>query len=187
MDGLNLLYVPTREQWRAWLAEHHATVTEVWLVGYKKHTGKPRVPYDEAVEEALCFGWIDSILRRLDGERFAQKYTPRRAKSHWTELNLRRAERLVAEGRMTPAGLEKLEAAVRRQEPRWETSDPLPPIFEEALRTNEAARQSFLRLGPSYRRDYVRWVTEAKREETRQRRLQLAVQKLERNEKPGLK
>ena len=187
MDALNLLYVPTREEWRAWLAENHATATEVWLVGYKKQTGKLSVPYDAAVEEALCFGWIDSIRRKLDEERFAQKYTPRQPRSNWTELNLKRAERLQAEGRMTPAGLAKLESAVRRQEPRWETGDPLPPIFEEALRANETARENFLRLAPSYRRDYVRWVIEAKKEETRQRRLQEALQKLERNEKIGLK
>src|SRR5687767_550105 len=102
MNDLNLLYVPTREEWRAWLAEHHATAAEVWLIGYKKQTGKPSVPYDEAVEEALCFGWIDSIRRKLDEERFAQKYSPRRPRSNWTELNLQRARRLQAEGRMAP-------------------------------------------------------------------------------------
>lgn len=184
---MKLLYVPHREDWRAWLEKHHATETEVWLVFYKKHTGKPRVPYDEAVEEALCFGWIDSIARKLDEDRFAQKFTPRKDRSNWSALNLQRVERLIASGRMTPAGLAKLDPAPQAPPKRFESGDETPSFIAEALRANPAASESFQRLAPSYRRNYIRWITEAKKEETRQRRLQEVLQKLDRNEKLGLK
>jgi uncharacterized protein YdeI (YjbR/CyaY-like superfamily) len=183
--SLNLLYVPTREKWRAWLAEHHATATEVWLVYYKKHTGKPRVSYDDAVEEALCFGWIDSIVRKLDDDRFAQKFTPRKDHGTWSAPNLERMKRLIADGRMTPAGLAKFEPAPPPQ--RFESGAEIPSFIAEALQTNPAAAESFRRLAPSHQRNYIRWIIEAKKEETRHRRLQEALQRLERNETLGLK
>src|ERR1044072_1059586 len=102
------LYIADRRAWRAWLEENHARETEVWLVYYKKHTGRPRIPYDDAVEEALCFGWIDSTVRRLDEERFLQKFTPRKLKSNWCESNVKRARRLIAEGLMTKAGFDAI-------------------------------------------------------------------------------
>lgn len=187
MAPANLLYVPDREEWRAWLAAHHSTATEVWLVYYKKHTGKPRVPYDEAVEEALCFGWIDSIVRKIDDDRFAQKFTPRKDLRRWSALNLQRVERLIAEGRMTAAGLAKLQPVPQPPPPRFASGSAIPSFIDEALRGNEAAYRSFLGLAPSYQRNYIRWITEAKKDETRQRRLQEALQRLERNEKLGLK
>ncbi len=95
----------TRAAWRAWLAANYDRETEIWLVYNKRHTGGPRVEYDDAVEEALCFGWIDSIVRTIDADRYAQKFTPRRAKSKWSELNKRRFAKMVAEGKMTAAGL----------------------------------------------------------------------------------
>jgi uncharacterized protein YdeI (YjbR/CyaY-like superfamily) len=98
------LYVENRAAWRAWLAEHHRTTPAIWLITYRPPTIRPGVPYLHAVEEALCFGWIDGIAKRLDAERSAQRFTPRRAKSHWTELNKERARRLIAAGLMTEAG-----------------------------------------------------------------------------------
>lgn len=183
--SLNLLYVAAREEWRAWLEEHHATTAEVWLVFYKKHTGKPRVAYGDAVEEALCFGWIDSIARKLDDDRFAQKFTPRKDHGNWSALNLERMKRLIANGRMTPAGLAKFEPAPQPQ--RFESGAEIPSFIAEALRAHPAAAENFQRLAPSYQRNYIRWVIEAKKEETRQRRLQEAIEKLERDEKLGLK
>ena len=180
-----LFYAATREEWRAWLQEHHETETEVWLVYPKKHTGEPRVPYDDAVEEALCFGWIDSIARKLDADRFAQKFTPRKDTGNWSAPNLKRMERLIAGGRMTPAGLAKF--APVAPAPRYQSDSALPPFVEEALKGNETAYQYFQSLPPSHRRNYVRWITEAKKEETRQRRLQEALRMLEQNQKLGLK
>jgi uncharacterized protein YdeI (YjbR/CyaY-like superfamily) len=183
---MNLLHVTTREDWRAWLAGHYATETEVWLVFAKQHTGKPRVSYDAAVEEALCYGWIDSIVRRLDDDHYAQKFTPRKDRTNWSAANLERLRHLMAEGKMTEAGL-----AVLHPDPGYrppERSGPeAPPFLEEALKQNPTAWENFQRLAPSHRKNYVRWITEAKKEETRQRRLQEAIRKLEADEKLGIK
>src|SRR5947209_19674397 len=103
------LHITNRDDWRAWLVKNHETEKEVWLVYYKKHTGQPRIPYDDAVEEALCFGWIDSIVKRIDGEKFAQKFTPRQDCTRWSALNRRRVRKLIQAGRMTEAGLTKID------------------------------------------------------------------------------
>lgn len=182
MSKPKLVHVETREAWRAWLEEHHATETEVWLVFAKKHTGKPRVSYDAAVEEALCFGWIDSIARKLDDDHYAQTFTPRKDRTNWSPSNLERVKRLMAEGKMTAAGIAKLHPDPDYKPPERAGAEP-PPWLEEALKEHPAAWESFQRLAPSHRRNYVRWITEAKKEETRQRRLQQALGMLERNEK----
>jgi uncharacterized protein YdeI (YjbR/CyaY-like superfamily) len=106
-EPLPTLEVASSREWRAWLAEHHGRETGIWLVFWKKHTGKTAVSYQDAVDEALCFGWIDTLVRRLDDDRYAQKFTPRKPKSNWTEANRRIFARLVEQGRMTPAGLAK--------------------------------------------------------------------------------
>jgi uncharacterized protein YdeI (YjbR/CyaY-like superfamily) len=102
------LTVVTREEWRSWLAEHHQGKTEIWLVFFRKQTGKPTIAYNDAVEVAICFGWIDSQQRRLDEERYAIRFTPRRPRSHWSESNKERAARLLRSGEMTPAGMATL-------------------------------------------------------------------------------
>ena len=99
------------DDWRAWLEEHHATAPEVWVLYHKKHTGIPSIAWAEAVEEALRFGWIDGLVRRIDDDRYAQRWTPRRPTSRWSKVNVAIAERLIAEGRMTPAGLETVRVA----------------------------------------------------------------------------
>ena len=113
MEITKTLYITNRVDWRAWLERNNDTEKEVWLIYYKKHTGKPRIPYDDAVEEALCFGWIDSTVKRVDDEKFAQKFTPRKNKSNWSDLNKKRAKKMIREGRMTKAGLTKIEEAKR--------------------------------------------------------------------------
>jgi uncharacterized protein YdeI (YjbR/CyaY-like superfamily) len=184
-----LLEVTTREAWRAWLADRHDREREIWLVFWKKHTGKPSLPYVDAVDEALCCGWIDSLVRRLDDERYAQKFTPRKAKSSWTDLNRRRFARLVEEGRMTAAGLAKgpPPAAATAPPSRPDPAAAIPGDVEAALRAHGEAWESFTRLAPSHRRNYVRWIDAAKRPETRARRAAEAVARLVRNEKLGLK
>lgn len=111
MKTTKKLYVKSRDEWRSWLQNNHAAEKEIWLIYYKKHTGKPRIPYDDAVEEALCFGWIDSIVKRIDDEKYIQKYTPRKDKSIWSELNKKRTEKMIKQGRMTEAGLIKIQKA----------------------------------------------------------------------------
>src|SRR2546425_7833902 len=112
MDISQTLHVTSRDEWRAWLATHYQLETEVWLIYYKKHSGQPRISYDHAVEEALCFGWIDSIVKRIDEEKYAQKFTPRRNWTNWSPSNKQRMRRLIQEGRMTGAGLAKIDLAI---------------------------------------------------------------------------
>jgi len=107
MEITRKCHAKTRKQWRAWLEKHHSTKKEIWLVYYKKHAGKPSVPYNDAVEEALCFGWIDSTVKTIDKDSYAQRFTPRNAKSVWSEPNKERVRLLIAKGLMTPAGLAK--------------------------------------------------------------------------------
>ena len=197
------LYVRNREEWRAWLQEHHRSEKAIWLIYYKKHTGKERIPYDDAVEEALCFGWIDSTVRRIDEETYAQKFTPRNRKSDWSELNRKRAAKMIAEGKMTEAGLSRLDGVNLQSSAMPESPGPVPSVpnqkkkgasepdvplfFEQALASNERARYHFERLAPSYRRLYLRWICDAKREETRQKRVAEALQLLEQGKKLGMK
>jgi len=192
MADLKTLHVTTRAAWRAWLAEHHTSEREVWLVYSKRHTGESRVEYDDAVEEALCFGWIDSIVRRLDEDRFAQKFTPRRPGSQWSEPNRKRYAKLLAAGALAPAGLKNgpgdaspPSKAERRE--RKAKADDLPAYLKEGLRRDPAAWAAFERLAPSHRRNYVLWIDSAKREETRQRRIAEAIARLRAGQTLGLK
>jgi len=186
------LYVTDRDDWRVWLEKNHETEKEVWLIYYKKHTGRPRIPYDDAVEEALCFGWIDSVVQKIDDEKYAQKFTPRKNNSRWSESNRRRLRSLVQAGKMTRAGLAKIGDGVleakARSKPGSKTKElVIPEDFEEALRAHEQARENFNQLAPSYRRRYLGWITAAKKEETRHRRIREAIELLARNEKLGMK
>ena len=184
------LYFKTRAAWRAWLARNHASKTEIWLLYYKKHTGKPTVPYDDAVEEALCFGWIDSTVRRLDNRRFCQKFVPRRERSSWSGHNRRRAEALIASGAMTAAGMAKVEAA--RANGEWEKAlkdrvdRPVPKELEDALAGEREAAAGFGRLTPTQRKYFIHWIDEAKRPETRARRAARAVEMILAGKRPGM-
>jgi uncharacterized protein YdeI (YjbR/CyaY-like superfamily) len=185
------LYVADRDEWREWLEENHAREVEVWFICYKKHTGRPSVPYDDAVEEALCLGWIDSIVRRLDDERYAQKYTPRKDTGKWSESNRRRIRKLIEAGRMTAAGMLKIGEGILDappEEPETKRKEvELPQFFKDALMKKRKAWDNFNALAPSYRREYVAWVADAKRDETRARRLAEAVRLLSENRKLGMK
>ena len=185
------LHLTGREDWREWLQKNHATEKEVWLVHYKKHTGKPSLFYEDAVEEALCFGWIDGLLRRLDDERYVLRYTPRKVRSVWSESNRRRAERMIRQGRMTEAGLARIRQAKASGE--WENAvslndsqAALPADLEEALAASRTAKENFGNMAPSYRKQYIWWITSAKRLDTRERRIRETVKRAELNKKPGI-
>jgi uncharacterized protein YdeI (YjbR/CyaY-like superfamily) len=176
------LYVTSREEWRAWLKKHYQSETEVWLIYYKKHTGRPRISYDHAVEEALCFGWIDSIVKRMDDEKFAQKFTPRRDSTKWSALNKRRLRKLIREGRMTEAGLAKVDLVMLGEEAQAKQSKEdvdIPRSVQQALMANAKAWENFQNLTPSRRRAYIHLIMDAKKDETRERRLREAVALLE--------
>ena len=181
------LHFDGRDSWREWLQKNHDACREVWLVFYKKHTGRMNIDYDTAVEEALCFGWIDSIIKRLDDDRFARKFTPRTNTGNWSALNIRRARALIESGRMTDVGRAKLP---RNMQPQAAVSSrPLlvPPFFADALAQHPSARNFFDQLAPSYRRNIIYWVCSAKRAETQKRRLAEAISLLAEGKKLGMK
>jgi len=158
----------------------------VWLVYYKKHTGKPTVPYNDAVEEAICFGWIDGQIRRLDDERYMQRYSPRNPKSLWSESNIQRAKRMIREGRMTPSGLKVFREAMAEGQVVPTVNDmTVPSDFEDAMAENPGARENFSALAPSSQLVYVYWITSAKRTETRLTRIRKAMELLAQNKKLG--
>ena len=185
MEIRKTLYVTSREEWRSWLTKHYQSETEVWLIYYKKHTGRPRISYDHAVEEALCFGWVDSIVKRMDDEKFAQKFTPRRDSTKWSALNKRRLRKLIREGRMIEAGLAKIDLAMLSEEAQAQQSKgdlgdlDIPRFVKKALMANAKAWENFRSLTPSRRRAYIHLIMDAKKEETRERRLREAVALLE--------
>jgi uncharacterized protein YdeI (YjbR/CyaY-like superfamily) len=186
---LKTLDVRTRPQWHAWLAKHHTSVPEIWLVFHKQHTGKTSLDYEAAIEEALCFGWIDSLVRRLDDERFARKFTPRKPNSRWSDVNRRRYASLEKRRLLTDAGRANSPAGKRAYTlaQRRPMDAALPAYIERAFKADPAAWRFFETLAPSYRRAYVGWIDAAKREETRERRLREAVTRLAKGEKLGLK
>jgi uncharacterized protein YdeI (YjbR/CyaY-like superfamily) len=184
------LHVVERAKWRAWLEKNHARADEIWLLFHKKESGKPRLPYADAVEEALCFGWIDGIIKPIDAHLYAQRFTPRRPGGTWSDLNMKRVKELIARGLMTPAGMAEVERIhPARRANRDRAKDRrivLPSWMKEALQADGKAWKTFQGLAPSYRTLYIRWVTEAKREETRKTRLERAVVLLARGQKHPL-
>jgi uncharacterized protein YdeI (YjbR/CyaY-like superfamily) len=179
------LRVTSRRAWRAWLTKHHTSSPGVWLVFYKAHTGVKSIPYEDAVREALCFGWIDSLLRRFDDDRYALKVTPRRPTSKWSDSNRKRWAALQAAGLLTSAGLAAAPTA-NTYAPRPAIPE-LPAYITKALRTNPKAWTFFQQLAPTYRRHFVVWIHTAKRPETRARRIRESVSLLAAGKKLGLK
>lgn len=180
------LHVTDRIEWRNWLEENHKTEDEIWLVHYKKHTGKPRIPYDDAVEEAICFGWIDGIVKKIDEEKYAQRYTPRKKKSVWSDLNKSRAKKMIELGKMTMSGLEKLGDHLNEEVTSPKKEFEIPLDLKDSLISDPKAWENFNNFAPSYRRDYIGWVLDAKREDTRQRRISAVVKRSKDNIKPGM-
>lgn len=168
------LLIESRAEWRQWLALNHAQSDGVWLVTFKKHCGPKHVSYNDIVEEALCFGWIDSVAGKLDEDRTMLRFTPRKPGSGWSKPNKERVEHLIAAGLMTSAGLEKIEAA--KQDGSWDSLDAIerleiPPDLEAALAAYDAARQHFDAFPRSARRLILGWVASAKKPETRAKRI----------------
>ncbi len=182
----------TRGEWRAWLAANHDEESEVWLVYHKKHTGTPSIEYGASVEEALCYGWIDSILRRLDDRRYARKFTPRRDGSVWSPSNKERVARMLEQGLMTEHGQAKVDAGKRSG--RWDASPGPPKLklemsaeFAAALNGNAAAAATFEQLAPTYRKQFLAWIEVAKRPETKRKRIRESIRLLEQGKKLGMK
>ncbi len=171
----NSIHPKTRAEWRNWLKQNHGRAEGVWLVSYKKGSGKPRLEYDEAVEEALCFGWIDSKPNKLDDERSMLWFAPRKAGAGWSKINKARVEKMIEASRMTPAGLAKIEAAKR--DGSWNALDAIetleiPPDLAAALAATPNAEQYFDAFPRSVKRAILEWIANAKKPETRAKRVE---------------
>ncbi len=183
---MDMLDVRTRREWRRWLGSHHDSSPGVWLVFHKRDSGVRGLEYEEAVEEAICHGWIDSLIKRLDHSRYARKFTPRKSGSRWSTANRRRYADLARSGMLTKAGTERppTEHSGDAQRPDL---DDVPEYILQALSRNPRALRFFEGLAPSYRRAYLGWIDSAKRQETRERRLREAIGLLAAGRKLGLK
>jgi len=175
MNDKPRIELSTRAEWRAWLATNHQTATGVWLVTWKRRTGRPTIAYEEAVEEALCFGWIDGVLGRVDDDRSMQWFAPRRPRSTWARTNKERVARLEAAGLMTDAGHEAV--AIARSNGSWESLDAIDGLLvlddlAAALAVSPGAREHFDGHSASVRRMALAWVYQAKRPATRAARVQ---------------
>ena len=155
MQITKTLYVIERDEWRAWLAKHHDTEKDIWLIYYKKQSGEPRIPYNDAVEEALCFGWIDSIVKGIDENKYAQRFSPRKKGSNWSEMNRVRMRRLIEQGTMTPAGLSKFEADAG-------DSFEIPSDIIEALKQDKKTWATFEGFPESYKRIRIGFIEMAR-------------------------
>ena len=193
-DRLTRLHAGSRAEWRRWLERHHASSPGVWLIFYKSHTGRASVDRESMIEEALCFGWVDSLVKRLDETRYLIKVTPRKPDSFWSDLNRRRYAKVKAEGLLAPAGVERPPTA-RRYPTTGPRSVPAirrkamsaRPAIERELKANQAAWRYFAQLPASHQRRYIGWIGMAKREDTRRRRLQEALTLLTAGRTLGLK
>jgi uncharacterized protein YdeI (YjbR/CyaY-like superfamily) len=188
-DAEQLLFI-RRSEWRRWLRSKHDKVTGIWMVYLKGRAADQCIRYEDAIEEALCWGWIDSIIRKVDEERYLRKFTPRRPGGIWSALNKKRIERAIASGCMTKAGLARIDAA--KASGQWQKAhapanglDGLPE-FRKALAASRKAGRFFEGLAPSYKRQFLGWIGQARRDETRARRIAEAVRLLEKGMKLGM-
>ena len=184
----------TRSQWRKWLEKNHSTSPGIWLIYYKKESGKRKFDYADAVEEALCFGWIDSLPRKIDNERSSLKFTPRKPKSIWSKLNKQRIEELIEQKLMTHAGLAKIEQA--KKDGSWNTlnssdfhaeNNSLPDVLRKVLSKNKKALENFQAFPAGYRKRFLFWIDSAKNPETKAARIKQTLLMAAANKKPGLK
>jgi uncharacterized protein YdeI (YjbR/CyaY-like superfamily) len=185
MKELRTVEVRSRREWRAWLGKHHASSPGIWLVFHKGHTGVKSIPHEETVREALCFGWIDSLVKRLDEDRYAVKFTPRKPSSKWSDINRKRWADLKAARLLTEAGLAA--APTDNSYAAKPTIPDLPAYIAKALKTNPKAWRFFQELAPTYRRHFVVWIHIAKRPETREKRIRESIALLAAGQKLGLK
>ncbi|MDD1744073.1 MAG: YdeI/OmpD-associated family protein [Methanomassiliicoccales archaeon] len=181
------LYLIDREDWRSWLAKNHDKEKEIWLIYYRKSSGKPRLSYNDAVEEALCYGWIDSIQKGIDSERFAQRFSPRKAKSVLSEANRERIRKLIKEGRMTQAGLDAVSDSFDPEEESKGTWSIAPDILS-ALKSNQHAWKNFQTLPEGYKKVRIGFIESRRRhgDEMFQRSLRHFISMTAKNKKFGI-
>lgn len=173
-------FFATPADFRQWLGAHHASARELWVGFYKTGTGKPSITWPESVDEALCFGWIDGVRKRIDDESYMIRFTPRRPSSNWSTVNIKRIGELIRQGRVFPAGLAAFEKRSEKKSGIYSyeqrKSAELGDAYERQFRANEAAWEYFQAQAPSYRQTAIWWIVSAKKEETRQKRLAVLIE-----------
>jgi len=195
MNELEQIYFKDRKALRDWLEKNHDKSPGIWMIYLKKHTDTECIEYSEALEEALCFGWIDSIIKKVDDERYVRKFTPRTNTTKWSDVNKKIVLSLLEKGKMTEAGLNKIDVYLKTGKVDWGEKDlkkeknalAVPDYMLRAFRENEPALTNFNNLAQTYRRHYILWITSARREETIQSRLKEAIGLLKENRKLGMK
>ena len=184
-EEIATFYPSTQTDWREWLQENHLSKQSVWLIYYKKKSKVPSLSWSEAVDEALCFGWIDSTARPIDDEKYMQFFTKRKPNSVWSKINKDKVEKLIATGKMSQAGFESIEKA--KQNGSWTILDSveelsIPEDLEASFQANEGSKDFFMSLSKSVRKAILQWLVLAKQQTTRQKRIneiaELAAQKL---------
>src|SRR5262249_4039787 len=176
---MDVIFFTSPDELRAWFQEHHDTEKELWIGFHKKGADTLGITYAQAVDEALCFGWIDGIRKGIDDRSYTNRFTPRKPRSIWSAVNIKRAGELAEQGRMQPSGLKEFTERDRTREKQYsfeQESHTLDPAYEEQLRANEAAWAFFAAQAPSYKRTAIWWVMSAKREETRLKRLATLIE-----------
>jgi uncharacterized protein YdeI (YjbR/CyaY-like superfamily) len=192
-EAFERVEIASRKQWRSWLSENFRQGQSIWLVVPKKHMGAAHVPYDDIVEEALCFGWVDSLVRKLNEDRSMLLVSPRKPSSNWSALNKARVEKLTAQGLMTPAGQEKIDLA--KASGKWNALDDVetlsvPADLAKAIAAVKGAKASWDAFPPSARRGILEWIKNAKAPDTRAKRVNQTAELAGRNiraNQPGQK
>lgn len=190
MDEPKPVFLKNRAAWRRWLKSNGGTVDHIWLGHYKKHTNTPGLSHEDALDEALCFGWIDGKLKSMGPDAYMLRYSPRRKNSPWSMVNRTKAERLIEQRRMAAPGLEKIAEA--RANGMWDAAysskeaPALPPDLKRALKSNKNAWINFQGFANCYQNTYISWVNHAKQEPTRLKRIKDVVQRSAQNIKPGM-
>lgn len=196
MKELEQIFFSNRKSFHNWLQRNHDKSSGIWIIFYKKHVHVECIEYNEALDEALCFGWIDSIVKKIDHNRYARKFTPRTNTSKWSEVNKKKVTALLKAGRMTEMGLNKIDTYLRTGRVEWEDKGikeektkeiHISDFIIEELARNEPALTNFNNLAQTYKGHYLHWITAAKREETIRKRLKESVELLKENKKLGLK
>jgi uncharacterized protein YdeI (YjbR/CyaY-like superfamily) len=189
------IHFTSQSDFRNWLSQNHDKSTGISLVFYKAHTGKRTFSYPQALDEALCYGWIDSTARRIDDEKYCQNFAPRTNISNWSEVNKLKVLKLIENGKMTQAGLNKIDVYLKTGKLDWkhenirkgpEPVPELPQYFKTILLENQTAFENFQKLAASHKKTYLNWIIAAKREETKLKRVNKVLEMLSNNLKPGV-
>ncbi|MBX4196168.1 YdeI/OmpD-associated family protein [Candidatus Pacearchaeota archaeon] len=177
-------YAKSRKEWREWLKKNHLKEKSVALIKYKKNTGKPSLTHKESMDEAICFGWIDTTIKRLDDERYIRNFSPRGKNSRWSSATLKYARRLIREGKMSPHGLKMYKEGLKKPtiDAGLPTTGDVPSDLKKILQ-ERGAYENFMKFAPSYRRTYLRWIAGAKQAVTKEKRVEAVVKRALENRK----